>query len=232
MAYKGYRKPFITQNDNGAKAGKSYASSVDVTTLGSDDSDLQVIATSGGFGVTHEVTSRKATPNTVATEDSDGNKGTVKSFEILEALPGWYMKGRTTDISGSTIANPLADSDGDVGLALGTSSAMSLDSDTGIYTMTLGSTDSDLEAGDYVYAIQDSGKYLEGYVVQPHSITGNNTFTVKPVGGAWKGFDGTAVFRYATGFAGSGSVIKGQRVQFAGDIADVANDSDNWNINY
>lgn len=233
MAYKGYRKPFITQGDNGAKAGKSYVSSVDVTTLGSTDSDLQTVATSSGFAVTHNVTSRKATPNTVATTDSDGNKGTVKTLEILEALPGWYMKGRSTGVNGGSIAQTFQDSETDnVGAAFGTSSAMSLDSDTGVYTLTFAGVDSDIAAGDYIYAIQDQGITLEAFVVQPTSITGNNTITVKAVGGAWKGFDGTAVFRYSSSVSGSGSIHVGQKINTAGAIVDAANDSDTWNINY
>ena len=142
MAYKGYRKPFVFRGSD-SETSLQYVGSIDTTTTGTTDSDDNTLATVGGFGVTHAVTSRKASPNTVATSDSDGNKGTVKSLEILEALPGWYMKGDSS--KGPT---SIADSDGEgvFGTDLGTSTDVQVEN--GIYTLSFATRDSDCGIGD------------------------------------------------------------------------------------
>ena len=66
MAYKGYRKPFVFRGSD-SETSLQYVGSIDTTTTGTTDSDDNTLATVGGFGVTHAVTSRKASPNTVAT---------------------------------------------------------------------------------------------------------------------------------------------------------------------
>ena len=86
MAYKGYRKPFVFRGTD-SETSQQYVGSIDTTTTGTTDSDDNTLATVGGFGVTHAVTSGIASPNTVATADSDGNKGTVKSLAGLTTGP-------------------------------------------------------------------------------------------------------------------------------------------------
>ena len=208
MAYKGYRKPFVFRGSD-SETSLQYVGSVDTTTTGTTDSDDNTLATVGGFGVTHAVTSRKASPNTVATSDSDGNKGTVKSLEILEALPGWYMKGDST--KGTT---SIADSDGEgvFGTDLGTSTDVQVEN--GIYTLSFSTRDSDCGIGDYVVAAQGGGVYYEGYVTG--KTDGNNDIQIRPVSGNWAGFDGTAAWKYTT----SNKQHKGQDIEFAGTVVD------------
>lgn len=182
MSYKGYKKPFVNAQDSD---DTKYAPSIDQKNV----VNPRLYASASGFGVKNPITSNVG-----------GTKTVGFSYEVLEALPAWYV--RNTAATGRTFTT-FKDSEG---TALGSVTAKTKVSGGG-YTLTRSGSTIVPDAGDYV-SVGTSGSVLEGYVLPGATAT---SVTVQPTSGDWANVNPTGSVLRGVGTLGTAADVQNQQ---------------------
>lgn len=205
-------KQVVYHNDSEVHAidNRSYVPAIDETVF--DGNGLT--ASASGFGVAHPVSTRAP----------DGTVTETYSYEVLDAYPGWYMRGETRNGIASDI-----DSDFEMGTLIGTTDSEGIDvHDSGAYLLTFAAAiPAGLTVGADVWhtVVTTTGRVAEGKVV---SIVSGTDILVEPISDAlsWEAIErsiGTNTWHYTNTDVVRGATINSRQVG-ALEIADIDSD--------